>query len=382
VPSSVSINQNNSSKEIPFHNGISVPKQQEVIELSSDDSAPRSVAKAFISTVGVAVATRPSASASLDGKLQQAPIDQYSSDDDSEKDEFIGNISSRLLQQQNTPLPAHAADAMKRARLAQCRLTQAQHYHAHDIYVPVKEPELIHRRIPRNEVRLGLAEQRLSDDMIKVSTLDLGVPLKLTCRTQMKIGEETKKRTHEVKLTIRDREPLQTLFDKLIQELALPPHATVSMSFDGMKLEGLRTPKSYDMEDGDLIDCTANATHLLATKGTTTPIIPTPLNPKNVVFGKRMKFTCRAQIKVTGTTRPKKALASLTSSLELREHEALSVLREQMIKAHNIPSTAKVTMSFDGEVCDPEQTPAKYDMESDDMIDFTVQVAQLWFHPS
>jgi Ubiquitin-2 like Rad60 SUMO-like len=359
------------------------PKHQEVIELSSDDGAPKSVTKASTSNTK---SIHGVARASLDDRRQQPPIDQCSSDDDSEKEACTGDLSSRLLQQQNAPLPADAADAMKRAREAQNRLTQAQQYHAHDIHVPVMESELIiHRRPPRSSSSSSSVLTATDKGGLEAApSIDLGKSLQVTCRTQMHIKEEPKKRTQEVKLTIREREPLQTLFDKLFRELALPLDATLSMSFDGRKLEKHRTLQFYDMEDGDLIDCTAQAAHLLPTDGTsTTAIVRTSLHPaKAVVLGKRMKFVCRAQIKVTGRRRPKKTPAPLTSNLELREQEALSVLRDRMIEAHNIPSTAKVTMSFDGEVCDLEQTPTKYGMESDDMIDFVVEVTQLWLQPS
>jgi hypothetical protein len=262
---------NKTNKERPCKNGSFGPQQQEVIELSSDDcSVPGSAAKIATSTskptVGVAVTTRLSTSAtvsSLNGKRQLPPMEQYSSDDGSEKEACTGSMSSHLIQQQRSVpiLPANAADAMKRAREAQSRLAQAQQYHAHDIDVPVMVTEIIHRR-PRSAVKSD--EKRLSSGMLKDS-IDRGIPLQVTCRTQITIKEETKRRTHEVTLTIRDGEVLQTLVDKLFGELALPPSSTLLISFDGIKLDPQRTARSYEMEDGDLIDCTAQASHLLAT---------------------------------------------------------------------------------------------------------------------
>jgi hypothetical protein len=263
---------NKTNKERPCNNESFGPRQQEVIELSSDDcSVPGSAAKIATSTssnptVGVAVTTRLSTSAtvsSLNGKRQLPPMEQYSSDDGSEKEACTGSMSSHLIQQQRSVpiLPANAADAMKRAREAQSRLAQAQQYHAHDIDVPVMVTEIIHRR-PRSAVKSD--EKRLSSGMLKDS-IDRGIPLHVTCRTQITIKEETKRRTHEVTLTIRDGEVLQTLVDKLFGELALPPSSTLLISFDGIKLDPQRTARSYEMEDGDLIDCTAQASHLLAT---------------------------------------------------------------------------------------------------------------------
>ncbi|KAG7344312.1 ubiquitin-2/rad60 SUMO-like protein [Nitzschia inconspicua] len=358
------------------------PQEQNVIELlSDDDKEPADVEKKPSANATVRRSpriARCAASASVAVALSTTskitpPAYDNSTDDDSDKEMSAGAVARSLTRRNNNPLPAGAAEAMMRARMAQSKLTQAQHYHAHDLYVPVKEPKLIQRR-PTSAP--SSARKPLSG--IKAAALNLGIPLKVVCRTQLHITTEQKKRTQDVKLSIRDKEPLQELYNRLFQELALPPTATLTMSFDGMHIENSKTPKSYDMEDGDLIDCTAQAAYLLTTKRESTPVIPTSLDVKKISLGKRLKLNCRAQVKLSGTQQQKKAHHLLSSNLELREHEPLSILLDSMVKAHNIPTTAKVKMLFDGEVCNLEKTPTNYGMEADDMIDFTVEVARFW----
>lgn len=387
-------------------------QQQDVIELSSDgedryhaaaavaaagnnnSSSKPAAATATTAMSGRSTRSNPSpsrpaaASASAAGSaaMNQPPIYECSSDDDSD-DGGGGAVSNSLLwQQQRKALPAGVTEAMQRARMAQSKLTQAQHYHAHELYVPVTEPELIQRRSTvlgpsSSAATTTTATQRSSG--LKAAAMNLGVPLKVLCRTQMDIAGNTTKQTQKIKLTIRNKEPLQSLYDKLFKELLLPPTATLTMTFDGMNLDKSKTPQSYDMENEDLIDCAARATHLLAatTKGrltTTTSVIPTSMNLKKLSLGKRMKFKCQAEIKLTSKRKPKKAPVPLTSIMELREREPLSALLESMIQAHKIPSSAKVTILFDGEVCSLEKTPTDYGMEADELIDFTVEVAKLW----
>ncbi|KAG7370806.1 ubiquitin-2/rad60 SUMO-like protein [Nitzschia inconspicua] len=379
---------NKQSKEKSRNGEGSVSKQQDLQEqnvielLSDDDKEPADVEKMPSANATVRRSpriARSAASAAVAVALLSAtskitpPAYDNSTDDDSVKEMSAGAVARSLTRRNNNPLPAGAAEAMMRARMAQSKLTQAQHYHAHDLYVPVKEPELIQRR-PSSAP--SSARKPLSG--IKAAALNLGIPLKVVCRTQLYITTEKNKRTQDVKLSIRDKEPLQELYNRLFQELALPPTATLTMSFDGMNIEKSKTPKSYDMEDGDLIDCTAQATYLLTTKRESTPVIPTSLNVKKIPLGKRLKLNCRAQVKLSGTQQQKKAHHLLSSNLELREHEPLSILLDSMVKAHNIPTTAKVKMLFDGEVCNLEKTPTNYGMEADDMIDFTVEVDSFW----
>jgi Ubiquitin-2 like Rad60 SUMO-like len=375
----------NKENKLNDEKSSSMNQPQEVIELSSDDEKhpPGSAAaknpsssSTATTSASLGMGTRRSTghavlgTASSSSSKKQPPVYSCSSDDDSDKETPVGSVT-RLLQQRNAPLPASVADIMRRARKAQSSLTQAQHYHAHELYVPVKEAELIHHR------RTTPLSTQKPMSGIKAAALNLGVPLKLTCRTQIDIKGENKKRTQEVTISIRDQEPLQVLFDKLFQELALPPTATLTMCFDGILLEKTKTPKSYEMENEDLVDCAAEATHLLATKGKTT-FIPTSFNLKKAALGIKLKLNCRAQIKITGMQQQKKSPAPLSSNLELREHEALSLLLDQLIKVHKIPSTAKVSMSFDGDICNLEKTPNNYGMETNDLVDFTVEVESLW----
>lgn len=55
-------------------------------------------------------------------------------------------------------------------------------------------------------------------------------------------------------MSIRMNEPLQKLMDKYKKHKKLAASATVIFKFDGETMQLHRTPRSYDMEDEDMVD--------------------------------------------------------------------------------------------------------------------------------
>lgn len=70
----------------------------------------------------------------------------------------------------------------------------------------------------------------------------------------LKLQRRTGKRVQETVLKHRQREPLQSLLDQYRTQQKLSATQQISLHFDGESLNMSRTPASYDMEAGDLID--------------------------------------------------------------------------------------------------------------------------------
>jgi len=94
-------------------------------------------------------------------------------------------------------------------------------------------------------------------------------------------------------------------------------------------------------------------------------------------LGNRLRFTCRCgQLVIKGQKIPTKK-DSIELNLTMRENELIAVLVEKFCKAHNLPNSAKVTMTFDGRRLDTGKTPKEYGMEDEDLIDVMAEVMDL-----
>ncbi|KAL3914660.1 MAG: hypothetical protein SGILL_006015, partial [Bacillariaceae sp.] len=348
-----------------------IPGDQEVVELLSsdeEDSKKKPVAKrAAAPRVGMPTRSSRSprtaaAAQSVAAARSAAEMDTtLSSDDDS--DAGVDGAVSRAHRLRANPLPTDVAAVFQRSRKARSDLVQAQHYHAHDLYVPVPEPDA--PKFSRSGSS-SLNQQSLSG--IAKASMNLGKPLKVTCRTKLNIKGEEKECRDEA-FTIRENEPLQLLFEMYIRTLRLPKTAKVTMTYGGKTLTKDATPKSFALKARCVIECTAEASYLVAANAA---------SPSAAVFkskkalGKLLKLSCHLHIrcKDPATRKPKKPL---TTVLEIRESEKLSELMEPMRNAHKIPPNLKVEMIFEGERCEGK-TPLEYDMESEDIVEFTVKV--------
>jgi hypothetical protein len=356
------------------------PKPDNVIELLDDDgdsgdavkkpaAVTREISRATrasgLPRAAPAGNTRAAAAAVADKSAPDSALDlTWSSDDDSDTG---GGAVSRAHELRNNPLSNEAAQALQRARRAQSHLRQAQHYHAHDLYVPVPEPD------PPQRFRSGsTSNTNVPLSGVAKASMNLGKAFKITCCTKLKIkGEE--RPCDDASFTVRENEPLQVLIDNYIRTLRLPGTAKVTMVYRDQTLSKHGTPKSYNLMNRASIQCTAEASYLVALNAASPSA---PVNKPKKVLGKSLNIKCQLHIKFKD---PKKKTKPLTSTLEIRELEKLSVLLDPMRKNHKIPPNLNMTVMFDGELCE-EKTPKDYDMESDDIVEFTVKdVGQLWY---
>jgi len=93
-----------------------------------------------------------------------------------------------------------------------------------------------------------------------------------------------------------------------------------------------------------------------------------------IPLGNRLRFTCRCgHLMIKGQKIPTKK-DSIDLNLTMRENERIAVLVEKFCKAHNLPNSAKVAMTFDGHRLDTKKTPKEYKMEDEDLIDVMAEV--------
>ena len=381
--------------------------------LSSGDSSPDSISLPSKTTGTPATATTaatrqpfssskatphiPRVSRAAAATTKTQVMSCLSSDDDSDVEDLTSMPPRRPA---NLP-PALAASLLK-IQQAKARLEQAQEYHAHDIHVAVQETvyvptaPLVHKPAPSH-----------ANPMTK---LDMGVVLEFTCRCGHVvingIKEPTAKEKQSTVLTVREKEPLSSLVDKFCRAHSLPRQAaTITMTFDGRKLDITKTPVFYEMEHEDLIDVSASAprrsTAAELQQRTARPFAnsastkPTTLlgPPRSGSLGRLLQFSCRTQIKVAanppspnkGARRPKRQKQQqepppskpkmITKTVGLCENDRLGVLAKRLCAMlGGLPlSTTKVVMRFDGCVLDQEKSPTYYEMEDEDMIEVSIE---------
>jgi hypothetical protein len=217
------------------------------------------------------IAPHPAAFSKRRMKTRSQPggdIELLSSDDDDDDDDDLkgGPITSKLLQNTHGVMPPEVAAAIQKAKIAKSKLNQAQRYHAHDVYVPVPDP-------PEFSCRTNSATRWRNDDDddgdvvadnadtgdSEILQVETGNVLRFTIRGELIIGNE-KERLKDVTLKIKDNERLEVLRNKLCKAHNLrATDSKISMHFDGEALDINKTPKQYDMEDEDMIDCTGSA---------------------------------------------------------------------------------------------------------------------------
>jgi hypothetical protein len=104
------------------------------------------------------------------------------------------------------------------------------------------------------EGSLGLVNAASAPKTVVKSKVNLGPTITLKLRTQER-GTNNKGVTQDV-LTIREQEPLEKLLEKYKKSKSLNGSARVRFEFDGEDIDLKKTPKSYDMENEDIIDVT------------------------------------------------------------------------------------------------------------------------------
>ena len=238
---------------------------------------------------------------------------------------------------------------LERSKRAQQQLLFAQRYHAEDI--EVQEPNI---EIARPTILTA------SPSLSKTAKppANLGKPIILKCRTQLtKNGK--KQRAEDKTLAIREREPLQALLDKFRKAHGLPISARVTMTFDGEKLDTTKTPVSYEMEDGDLIDVTAEYNIIVM------PLQTRTANTSNTTASLGPKLVLKLRRKVGKLLEEK--------SISHGQQETFESMVEKYKQVAKVASHETISFQFDGESLDLHKTPATYDMESGELIDVIVR---------
>jgi len=319
----------------------------------------------------------------------------YLSSDDSDQEEDT-TANRPLTSAETSNLPPEALAALARSRASGARLQQAQHYKAQDIhvqveqrvYVPtIKRPTVSTTPIPGGNV---------------ASTAQMGQTLSFVCRCcHVVIGgtkEPTPKDKQSIALPLREHEPLSVLVEKFCAAHNLPRGtATISMVFDGEKLDTTKTPMSYEMEDGFLIDFSASAPRRLTASGQQQPqqrlqqhLAQTTETNKvsSSSLGESMEFTCRVQIRtkvrdppppsrgrrpkrqrLESTTKPKPQM--VTETVTMRANEPIRLVKTRLCSVLGNLSldASNMTLKFDGATLDENKTPKFYDMMTGDMVE-------------
>eukprot|EP00428_Durinskia_dybowskii_P074785 CAMPEP_0170395666 /NCGR_PEP_ID=MMETSP0117_2-20130122/21896_1 /TAXON_ID=400756 /ORGANISM="Durinskia baltica, Strain CSIRO CS-38" /LENGTH=404 /DNA_ID=CAMNT_0010651983 /DNA_START=50 /DNA_END=1264 /DNA_ORIENTATION=- len=92
-------------------------------------------------------------------------------------------------------------------------------------------------------------------------------------------------------------------------------------------------------------------------------------NPIKLNLGKKLQLTCRCQLKLNGSNQP-----TLEKNVTVHENQNLSALLDKVLLAFSLPTTARVTLVFDGLVLDSKRTAASYEMEDGDLVDINASV--------
>ncbi|VEU41131.1 unnamed protein product [Pseudo-nitzschia multistriata] len=334
------------------------------------------------STGALSSATKPVESVA--GKANPSvndPLLVLSSDDEDEDDGHRMPFVSHASLPPRANLPPAMAAALRKAQASRARLTQAQLYKGEDVSVSVEAdpsvsvPTLAPRRAPSGGGTSASGPPARS----------LGRPLLLSCRCAHLViagaREAVPKGRQTIELSVREREPLSALADRIREAHSLPPGegTVVTMTFDGETLDPGRDPLSYDLEAGYLVDVYAAAPRRLGASEQRRK--PSPGSGPSL--GRALEFTCRIRVREAEANqrgrplkRPRAAPETLTRTVRVREREPVRKIVERLGPLPRLASAASTTVRFDGCVLDPCRTPSSYEMEDGDMVEVCIEARE------
>jgi hypothetical protein len=315
------INRNTSEHDSDDDSVVEVVDQSKATAKSdnNDDSSIEVLASPSASRRNFAASNQPSGRARM-------PVDLLDSSDDESPRARISQMPLSRLK----GVSKECMDVLQRSQQATLQLRRAQHYRAEDIQVDTRELERI---APASNQR---------------QPIDFGSTLRFNCTIQLEINGKKKETTQEV-YTLRENEQIQVLLEKFLKANAMPTCARINMMLDGIALDMIRTPSSYEMIDGDLIDINGKVN-----------VIPTSIRsnkPQNS-FGPKLTVKLRRKLGKKMEEHP----------LEIGQQETFQRIFDAYRESQKLSET-RVTLRFDGECINLSKTPAAYDMESGDLID-------------
>lgn len=231
-------------------------------------------------------------------------------------------------------------DVLQRSKQAKLQLKKAQHYHADDIHVDIQDLE--------TQSAVTETRKRIAPSSMQRQPIDFGNALRLNCRVQLEVNGKKKERYQKV-FTLRENEQFQVLLSKFLKENALPAGARINMLFDGLALDTLRTPSSYDMMDEDLIDIMGKVN-----------VIPSSIQTKTTEHSVGPKMSIKLRRKVD------KGMEE--TSVHVGCRESFQCILDSY-KSRQELGEKRIILRFDGESIKLSKTPGEYDMESGDLID-------------
>eukprot|EP00544_Gedaniella_sp_CCMP2646_P005156 CAMPEP_0202493824 /NCGR_PEP_ID=MMETSP1361-20130828/10008_1 /ASSEMBLY_ACC=CAM_ASM_000849 /TAXON_ID=210615 /ORGANISM="Staurosira complex sp., Strain CCMP2646" /LENGTH=390 /DNA_ID=CAMNT_0049124177 /DNA_START=122 /DNA_END=1294 /DNA_ORIENTATION=- len=284
-------------------------------------------------------------------KKGEDPVELLDSSDDEQKPHsfFSHAQTPPVVVMQRSGVAKDTCDKIMQARNARFKLLQAQQYHAEDCYVPELPP-------PATTTIVETIEVDTRRILSKPTRQNLGPPLPLVLRTTQIInGKRSSAATTET-INIREMEPIQHLMENYqSKHNIVPAESSVKFSFDGQRMDLLKTPKDYDLEANDIIEVLVTT---LRTSGTSDG------NTSSTVdYGPPLRFNMR-------TLDEHGKLSN--EFLSIRMNEPLEHLLNKYTKKLNI-TERQVIFKFDGERMDMKRTPKSYDMEEEDIIDVVLK---------
>jgi len=172
---------------------------------------------------------------------------ELSDDDDSDEDIDYSKIQVRYDEK--------TAALMRGAGDATASLLASNDYHADDIHVEVQEDQFLQLRAPT--IRRTVPRPK--------PKIHYGKPIQVKCHCgHLVIGGQrvaVEKDKQSITLMVKEKEPLSALAERFCKAHSLPyEQSTVTLNFDGDKLELTKTPLQCEIdEDGYIVDFKASA---------------------------------------------------------------------------------------------------------------------------
>ena len=223
------------------------------------------------------------------------------------------------------------AEAFRKSRMAALQLQQAQQYHAEDIHVQIDT-----RKEPPTKTWEPKEKER---EIIP------GRALQIKCRAIIYLNGK-KQKDKESSFTIRENERLDVLLSKFLDKNDLPETSIVTMRFDDETLSYSRTPRSYGIENKDVIHVQSKSNFVVSIQ-----------SEEMQMVGPKVELTLRE--------RDGKQLKERNFVLGGKQN-----MQDLIDLYRNETGTLKeFAFHFDGEKLDSQKTPTCYDMENGDLID-------------
>lgn len=251
--------------------GVRRSKRQACNRATAAGRSSKAAAKVSSAAVA-AVASKPTPrhGKTQHGNDRNKPDDSIdlSSDDDDDDNDIVVDPSKLNL-------PPEVAAALARTKESKNLLSKAQKYHAHDIHVNLNDAQPLGLTSARRNVFFSTAKRTSSGSTGEAGGSNRAGPGRVAAGSlggakmafldedevdygptlTLKLREiRNRKAGDELELKTKLKRHMSVLFDKFYEERKLSlPHECV-FKFDGEKLNPMKTPQDYDMEDDDIID--------------------------------------------------------------------------------------------------------------------------------